>query len=250
MKHHRSGATVLISLAVSLGLAAHAVGATVNINMIPGMKFEPAVVAINTGDEVVWTNTVQIPHTTVSGDSGDPNPGELWSSPLLGQGDSFSRTFASGETSDFFCSVHPTRMFGRVIVDGTGVVATMIPANSVVTNQKITFEIYLLNFTGASQSVNGQVKVTTPNGNDHTVLDKNGNLPPGARLRLPFTITLPGGAPAGAYDVTFELRNSGGMLISSDVDTYDKFSLEAEVPLSPERITAEAFLPGWEPRQP
>jgi plastocyanin len=250
LKHHDLGAAVLISIAASLGSAAHAVAATVNINITAGLKFDPAVVAINAGDEVVWTNTAGIAHDTVSGDPSDPNPGQLWDSPLLFPGDSFSRTFQAGETTDFFCSVHPTRIFGRVFVNGTGVQCTMIPANTTVTAQKITFDIWLLNFTGGSQSVNGQVKVEDPGGTSHTVLNKNGTLGPMAQLRVPFTITLPGGAPVGDYVVTLELRNSQGILISSDQDTYNKFSLESEAAASPATVTGEGSLPGWEPSQP
>src|SRR6185436_20239246 len=122
MKHHRSGAAVMVAVAATLGFApAHAHGETVTINMVGGLKFDPAVVAIKTGDVVVWTNTTSFAHDTVSGDPDGPIPGELWRSGLLFEGDSFSRTFAAGETSDFFCSVHSTRMFGRVFVDGTGV---------------------------------------------------------------------------------------------------------------------------------
>jgi len=250
LKHHDLGAAVLISIAASLGSAAHGAAATVNINMVGGLKFDPAVVAINAGDEVVWTNVSANTHDTVSGDPADPNPGQLWDSPFLGQGDSFSRTFQAGETTDFFCSIHPTRMFGRVFVNGTGVQVTMIPANTVVMTQKITFDIWLLNFMGANQSVNGQVKVKDPGGNSHTVLNKNATLGPMARLRVPFTVTLPGAAPPGEYVVTFELRNSGGVLISSDEDTYDKSALATEGSSSPATLTGEGLMPGWEPSQP
>src|SRR5688572_6830131 len=200
--NHRSGAAVMIAVAATLGFPpAHAHGETVNVNIVGGLRFDPAVVAIRAGDVVVWTNTSQPPHDTVSGEPDGPNPGELWSSGLLFTGDSFSRTFAAGETTDYFCSVHSTRMFGRVFVDGTGVQCTMIPANTIVTAQRITFDIWLLNFTGVSQSVNGRVIVKVPGGAMHTVLDKNGTLGPMARVRFPFTITLPGGAPLGDYTV-------------------------------------------------
>src|SRR6185436_9561567 len=159
---------------------------------------------------------------------------------LLFEGDSFSRTFAAGETTDFFCSVHSTRMFGQVFVDGTGVQGTMIPANTNITDQKITFDIWLLNFTGASQSVNGRVRVKDPGGATHTVLDKNGNLGPMARLHVPFAITLPGGAPVGDYTVRLELRDSGGVLRSSDEDLYRKLSLESDAPPSHVGIIGEA----------
>ena len=251
MKHHRSGAAVMMVVAATLGFApAHAHSETVTINMVDGLKFDPAVVAIATGDVVVWTNTSPLPHDTVSGDPDGPNPGELWSSGLLFEGDSFSRTFAAGETTDFFCSVHSTRMFGRVFVDGTGVQGTMIPANTNITDQTITFDIWLVNFTGASQSVNGRVKVKDPGGAVHAVLDKNGTLGPMARLRVPVTITLPGGAPVGDYTVRLELRDSGGVLRSSDEDIYRKLSLESEAPLSHVGIIGEGFDPSWQPRQP
>jgi plastocyanin len=246
MKQHRSGAAVMIAVAATLGFApGHAHSETVTINMVDGLKFEPAVVVINAGDEVVWTNMSSPPHDTVSGDPGDPNPGELWSSGLLFEGDSFTRTFEAGETSDYFCSVHSTRMFGRVFVDGTGVQGTMIPANTIVTAQKITFDTWLLNLTGANQSVNGRIRVRDPGGNPHTVLDKNGNLGPMARLRVPFTITLPGGVPAGDYTVRLELRDSGGVLVSTDEDTYTKPSLDGEAPGSYVGVIGEGSDAGF-----
>jgi hypothetical protein len=50
--------------------------------------------------------------------------------------------------------------------------------------------------------------------------------------------------------VTFELRNSGGVLISSDEDTYDKSALATEGSSSPATLTGEGLMPGWEPSQP
>jgi plastocyanin len=228
MKHYGSGARVMMAVAAALGLAgANAYGADVTINMVSGMKFDSAVVAINAGDTVTWTNTVALTHTTFSGDPGDPNPGQLWNSPFLSQGQSFAHTFQAGETSDFFCSIHNTAMFGRVIVDGTGVQGTMIPA-STIANTKITFDIWALNFTPGSQNINAQVKIKIPNGNTFTVLDVNGTLGPMGRIRVPFTKTLPPGAPAGTYTVTLEIRDQGGSLLSSDQDTYTKSALESE----------------------
>ena len=72
------------------------------------------------------------------------------------------------------------------------------------------------------------MKIKIPNGNTFTVLDVNGNLGPMARLKVPFSKTLPPGAPSGVYTVTLEIRDQGGSLLSSDQDTYNKSGLQDE----------------------
>ena len=201
---------------------------------------------------VMWTNMSSPPHDTVSGDPGDPNPGELWDSGLLFKGDSFSRTFEAGETSDFFCSVHPTRMFGRVFVDGTGVQGTMIPANTMVTAQKITFDIWLLNFTGASQSVNGRVKVRDPGGSHaHRAGQERHPGADGAAAR-PIHDHASGWSPSGRLHRQAGVARLGRGYWSppTRTPTTSKLLGERGPASASDAITAEGFLPGWEPRQP
>jgi amicyanin len=76
---------------------------------ISDFAFSPATVTITAGDTITWTNTDPVVHTATSAtgafDSGD-----------IAQGDSFSVTFTTPGTYDYFCTPHPT-MTGRIIVE-------------------------------------------------------------------------------------------------------------------------------------
>lgn len=222
MQSLRSFGPASVVAASVLALAAPAWSADVDVSIV-NFKFVPAVIAVDAGDSVTWTNNGNAPHDTTSGKPEDPNPGDLWDSGLLTPGKNFSRTFGASDTSDYFCSVHPTQMFGKVYVNGTGVQGTMIPSDSTITAGKINTTVYLLNFTGGNQSTNVQIKVRTPGGQMRTVIDKNLNLGPNAQINRALTIMLPNGLPNGKYHVILEVRDSGGNVVSSDDDLYNKF---------------------------
>jgi amicyanin len=75
---------------------------------ISDFAFSPAALTITEGDTVTWTNTDPVVHTVTSTtgafDSGD-----------LAQDDSFSFTFTTAGTYDYFCTPHPT-MTGQIVV--------------------------------------------------------------------------------------------------------------------------------------
>lgn len=75
---------------------------------IQNFAFAPANIQVKVGTTVTWTNRDSAPHTVTfrngMGDSG-----------LLKQGQSFSYTFASAGTFDYYCAVHPN-MTARVVV--------------------------------------------------------------------------------------------------------------------------------------
>ena len=210
-----------------LALAAPAWSADVNVSIV-NFKFVPAVATVQAGDNLTWTNNGNALHDSTSGDPADPNPGALWDSGFLSPGDSFSRTFEASDTSDYFCSVHPTQMFGKVYVNGTGVQGTLIPSETTITGGKMNSTLYLLNFTGGSQQANVQVKVKTPQNQMKTVINKDLTLSGNARLNKPITVMLPNGLPVGAYHLILEVRDSGGNVVATDDDVYNKFVLGGE----------------------
>lgn len=68
--------------------------------------FSPAVLDIEKGDKVVWTNQDSAPHT-ISGSGFKSN--------TLNNGQSFSFTFGTAGSYDYICGLHPY-MKGRIII--------------------------------------------------------------------------------------------------------------------------------------
>ena len=81
--------------------------AEVNINIVD-FRFDPAVVTVNVGTRVTWTEVGPTVHNTVSKD-------KLWESPILNPGQKFSYTFTRPGTYEYLCTLHP-EMVGKVIV--------------------------------------------------------------------------------------------------------------------------------------
>jgi plastocyanin len=71
--------------------------------------FSPAVVQIDPGQIVRWTNTAVTIHTSTA-------VGGLWDSGDLGQDNSFDYTFSLEGEYDYLCTYHPLSMTGTVIV--------------------------------------------------------------------------------------------------------------------------------------
>ena len=87
---------------------------------ISDFAFSPATVTITAGDTVTWTNADPVVHTATSTtgafDSGD-----------IAQGESFSVTFTTPGTYDYFCTPHPT-MTGQIVVQAAAPAATAAPS--------------------------------------------------------------------------------------------------------------------------
>jgi plastocyanin len=104
--------TVLrVALAVALAAAgaipALAEGAEAKVT-IDNFTFAPAEITVSVGSTVTWENRDDIPHTVVE-------KNKLFRSKALDTGDSYSFTFASAGTYDYFCGLHP-HMVGKIIV--------------------------------------------------------------------------------------------------------------------------------------
>ncbi len=77
---------------------------------IQGMAFTPATIYVTAGTTITWTNKMTIAHTVTS-DTG------LFDSGTLNPNGTFSMTFATAGTYSYHCSIHPTTMMGKVIVN-------------------------------------------------------------------------------------------------------------------------------------
>jgi plastocyanin len=85
---------------------------------IAGSDMNPDPVTISVGETVRWTNEDGFSHTVTSGNPGDPDAGDLFDSPNLGNGDTFEVTFDEAGSYSYFCRIHSGTMNGfQVIVN-------------------------------------------------------------------------------------------------------------------------------------
>ena len=76
--------------------------------VIDNFTFGPQDLTVAAGTTVKWVNHDDIPHSVVDGN-------KVFRSKALDTDDSFSFTFASAGTFDYFCGLHP-HMQGKIIV--------------------------------------------------------------------------------------------------------------------------------------
>lgn len=95
----------------TLTLEPEAIGRLGTVVAIRSFAFEPREVRVPVGSRVTWVNceTEQVAHTSTAA-------GEVWNSPLLSPGQSFTTTFDRAGTFDYICAPHPF-MRGRVVVE-------------------------------------------------------------------------------------------------------------------------------------
>ena len=79
-----------------------------NVVIIDNFTFTPPELTIAAGTTVKWINHDDIPHTVVE-------KNKSFRSKALDTDDSYSFTFASAGTYDYFCGLHP-HMQGKIIV--------------------------------------------------------------------------------------------------------------------------------------
>ena len=100
-------------------LARNAVGATFTVNVAPGglLLFDPFTVSIEPGDTVMWVWKAN-DHSVTSGSPGGATG--LFDSGIQNNGFTFSYTFTTPGTFNYFCLPHGTccNMIGKVIVAG------------------------------------------------------------------------------------------------------------------------------------
>jgi plastocyanin len=79
-----------------------------NVVTIDNFTFGPKEVTVAVGTTVKWVNHDDIPHTVVEKNTS-------FRSKALDTDDSYSYTFASAGSFDYFCGLHP-HMVGKIIV--------------------------------------------------------------------------------------------------------------------------------------
>jgi plastocyanin len=79
-----------------------------NVVNIDNFTFTPPQLTVAVGTTVKWLNRDDIPHTVVE-------TNKTFRSKALDTDDSFSFTFATAGTFNYFCSLHP-HMVGKIIV--------------------------------------------------------------------------------------------------------------------------------------
>jgi plastocyanin len=79
-----------------------------NVITIDNFTFTPKELTVAVGTTVKWVNHDDIPHTVANKD-------KAFRSQALDTDDSYSFTFISAGTFDYFCGLHP-HMVGKVIV--------------------------------------------------------------------------------------------------------------------------------------
>jgi plastocyanin len=104
------GAVVGSVLAVGV-LFARAEG-TPNTVTIDNFSFAPQTLTVKAGTAVTWTNRDDIPHGIGSANNAFKR------SAALDTGDSFSFTFTTPGTYQYFCYLHP-HMVGSIVVEAT-----------------------------------------------------------------------------------------------------------------------------------
>lgn len=103
-----TGTTAVAPVPTAPPASEAAVGKTYSID-IADFKFSEAVLTIEVGSTVVWTNKDTTKHNAEAVDGS-------FKLPLLAQGESGSFTFTKAGEFDYFCAPHKTMMTGKIIV--------------------------------------------------------------------------------------------------------------------------------------
>jgi plastocyanin len=75
---------------------------------IDNFVFGPQTITVLVGTTVTWTNSDDIPHTSVSTEG-------VFKSKVLDTDETFSYTFSKAGTYPYYCTIHP-KMTGKVVV--------------------------------------------------------------------------------------------------------------------------------------
>jgi plastocyanin len=102
--------TIALTLDVSAGTPeAEAAADSVTVE-IAGFAYSPDVVTIPVGGSITWVNADSAPHTATAMDR------DVLQSGTLNQGESFTQTFDTPGTYEYFCEFH-ANMKGTIVVE-------------------------------------------------------------------------------------------------------------------------------------
>ena len=100
-------ATLLLSLGSPTAKASNQTASDVAVK-IDNFVFGPQTITVPVGTTVTWTNSDDIPHTSVSTDG-------VFKSKVLDTDEKFSYKFDKAGTYPYYCSIHP-KMTGTIVV--------------------------------------------------------------------------------------------------------------------------------------
>jgi plastocyanin len=109
-------ASVALPVVIAMLLLAAASSVTANAEpsaetagvKIDNFVFGPQTLTVPVGTTVTWTNSDDIPHTSVSTEG-------VFKSKVLDTDEKFSYTFTKAGTYPYYCTIHP-KMTGKVVV--------------------------------------------------------------------------------------------------------------------------------------
>ena len=186
-------ATKIVCLGALVFLPRHSVmAASVGVNIEP-LDFNPSVVSINVGDQVVWTWVSDFHNTESQTD--------LWNSPIENTGFVFTNVFTAAGTFPYFCVVHG--FTGEVDVQGPPTLAVNITAPT----------------NGASFTAPAQVPVTASVADSDAMVTNvmffDGSTLIGQTNNTPYTITA--GFGAGSHALTAVAADDIGLIATSSI---------------------------------
>jgi plastocyanin len=188
-------------LALFAALAGGATAQTTNLVRMGNYFFDPAILTIQPGDVVTWTNTSGKSHDTY-------NATNLWDSPLLKNGDTWSFRFTNAGFYPYFCSPH-------LVQNQTGsVTVASLPVNLPPT-------VSLGNPTDGSvftapARINLTASASDPDGTIAQVRFFAGTNQLAEVTIPPYKFTWDN-VPAGAYALTVRATDNGGASSTSSV---------------------------------
>jgi len=121
--------TVPICVAVVIGLTftmvvlpSNAVGQSKIVSIVKGASnpsstepYNPSPLSVPVGTTVTWINNDNTGHTVTQGNPSGNTPPNGFDSGILAPGKTFTHTFGTAGTIQYYCTLHPT-MLGEVIV--------------------------------------------------------------------------------------------------------------------------------------
>jgi plastocyanin len=132
---------------------------------IADLAYNPAMVVVQPGDTVTWTNNDQASHSVTADDGSFDSAGALCSSSItfgcLRPGQSYTHTFTSSGTFSYHCRVHPS-MHGTVVVAAASV--TTPPSTAHVTATTLPSTTTSTSLGGAARSTTAPPASFTDNG--------------------------------------------------------------------------------------
>jgi plastocyanin len=186
--------TILVLFLNLVSAASHAATVQVTVN---DDFFSPSTLTINAGDTVIWVWLGFDQHDTTSVDG-------LWHSPLQTRGATFSHTFNTAGSFDYFCTPHRAiGMVGTIVVQGAANQPPTVSLTSPANNQTFSTSD-TITFSANASDDQGVAKVE---------FFADGNLISSADTTAPYSVSA--SLPAGAHAITAKATDTGGLSTST-----------------------------------